>query len=138
MTSSGDGRQIEAGSRVGPEFEAAITCKHGIFANYCDYGCRRPDWRGCIVRSENGTYRTIGMVADEFVADGRIASIEVVEQYFARSANGIERRVRRRNYRKLALIASVTIIGGKVVYEGGRWLLRVWAERQKKERLRKQ
>lgn len=135
MTSSGGGCHVEAGSRVGPEFEAAITCKHGIFANYCDYGCCRPDWRGCIVRVEpDGTYRTIGMVADEFIAAGKIGSIEVVERYFARSANGIERRVRRTNYRKLALIAGVTIIGGKVVFEGGKWLIRVWAERQKNER----
>lgn len=112
------------------EFRAAITCKHGhATAPTCAQGCRQPNWLDCLVRSDGAERRTVGDIVREFIASGKIGSVEVVE----RCVQGEAAKEQRQRYRKYALIAGLSVASGALLYEGGKLLLRLWAERHRKQ-----
>ncbi|MBI2459216.1 MAG: hypothetical protein HYV53_01535 [Parcubacteria group bacterium] len=125
-------------------FSSAILCKHNVPAHLCSQrSCFREDWLDCLVREKNPnsqseTPRAVRDVINEFVREGVIVRVEVIEKYFKEErkkmmkggANRIAAALSR--YKKSAAIAGLTIIGGALLYEGGKLILRMWAERRKK------
>lgn len=109
--------------RVLRRFEADITCLHGMLAPNCQ-DCRRPNWFDSIVRTEaDGPPRTVGDVVREYVDVRRvIPSVQVIERYF----EGKVERQRRTMYTTYAALAGLAVIGGFLVFEGGKVALQLW------------
>lgn len=111
--------------RVKTEFLAAITCIHGLLATDCAY-CRRPNWLESVIATAPGKPPwTIADVVAEFVPH-RIPSIEMVERYL--DEKGEPTRTEQRTMRKLVIAAGATIVGGVILYEGGKLVLRLLAD----------
>jgi hypothetical protein len=77
----GEYPDLSGEEKISIAFLVAITCRHGYAAPSCGQGCRRPDWRECLVRKRNELdptepQPTVGEVAGKFLDAGRVASIE--------------------------------------------------------------
>lgn len=103
----GDPRRILA------EFDRDVSCKHNAPAYVCGYQECNPGGPLDAVTREG---KTIKQVVGEFIADGRISEIELVEHI-----KGMLRR------RKIANIAKVTakVIGITIGVVGGVVILRL-------------
>lgn len=125
------------------EFDAAITCIHGhTVAPHCAL-CRRPNWLDCPVRSdEPGARRTVRDVVREFLEAKKIPSVRVVRRHIrekrlqARAAARKETKApepRGRTYRKWSIIAGLTVVSGILLFEGGKLVLKLLAEKKNKD-----
>lgn len=117
--------------RIAAEFNAAITCRHGhTIAPACGQGCRRANWLDSVVRRKNDgdqsePVRTVRDVIQEFLESGKIGSIEVVERMMKDKV--VKERLKQ--YTKLAALAGMTATAGLLIFEGGKYIYRIWTER---------
>lgn len=114
-------RNSKEKSQLMKEFDLAITCKHGNKAPWCGI-CQGKDWLAAITASG----KTVEEVVEEFVSRGIIERIELEEYLMAKK--------RRRKIKEVAAVAGLVVVGGFLLYEGGKIILRLISQEKKSQK----
>lgn len=104
--------------KVISEFDALTKCKHGLAATSC-WLCKGKEWENTPTVSGE----TIGQIIDDFAKLGKIDRIELKER--------INKKTRNKRIKKITALAGIAIVGGLVVYEGGKVIARLFGRRAK-------
>lgn len=110
----------EEKQKVLNEFDALSKCRHGLNAVSCKQ-CLAKKWQDTPTLSG----KTIGELIDTFVEMQKIDEIDL-EEYAGKN-------VTKKTVNRIAKITGVVIVGGFILYQGGKIIARLISRKENKE-----